>query len=41
MLEPEVILGMPKIIYDDVVIPLSKDKGNNIKDTRKDKCRED
>lgn len=41
MLKPEVILGMPKRIYDVVVIPLSKDKGNNIKDTGKDKGRED
>lgn len=40
MLEPDVILGMPKIIYNDVIILLSKDKRNSIKDIGK-KDRED
>ena len=37
MLESDVILGMPKGIYDDVIILLLKDKGNHINDTGKDR----
>lgn len=37
MLEPDVIFGMPKRIYDVVKMLLSKDKKINIKDTSQDK----
>lgn len=36
MPEPDVILDMPKGIYDDVIMHLSKDKGDNKKVTSKD-----
>lgn len=36
MLKPDAFLAMPKGIYNDVIILLSKDKGNIIKSIGKD-----
>lgn len=41
MLEPDINLGMPKRIYNVVIILLSKDKSSNIEDTGKDAAIEE